>query len=108
MRGTWVYRGGKVVEKGGPEDVRPVLARSGLPMPMLISDSMPECEHVDGKFYTSKAAYRQVTRAHGLTEVGSERIKPRKRPPVSDKAISDAVDKAVADYSKGRRPAAPV
>ncbi|HEV2160237.1 hypothetical protein [Bradyrhizobium sp.] len=106
MRGTWVYRGGKLVEKFGPEDVRPEPARSDLPMPMLISDEMQASEHVDGQFYTSKAAYRAVTRANGLTEVGTERPKPRKRQPVSDKAISDAVDKAVADYSKGRRPAA--
>jgi hypothetical protein len=74
---------------------------------MLISDEMPPCEHVDGNFYSSKSAYRAVTRANGLTEVGTEKRAPRKRPPVSDKAISDAVDKAVADYQNGRRPAAP-
>jgi hypothetical protein len=47
-----------------------------------------------------------VTRANGLIEVGNERPKPRKRVPVSDKAISDAIDKVVAEYSNGRRPAA--
>lgn len=71
---------------------------------MLISDTMEAAEHVDGKFYTSKSAYRAVTRENGLTEVGTERPKPRKRPPVNDKAISDAVDKAVAQYNQGRRP----
>jgi hypothetical protein len=106
MRGTFVYRGGKLVEKYGPEDIRSTPARSELPFPMLISDEMPVCEHVDGKLYTSKSEYRRVTRANGLIEVGNERPKPRKRAPVSDKAISDAIDKAVAEYSNGRRPAA--
>lgn len=66
---------------------------------MLISDEMPACEHVDGKFYSSKSAYRAVTRANGLTEVGNEKLS-RPRPKMSKEArakgISDAVDKAVA------------
>lgn len=107
MRGTFVYRNGRLVEKGGPEDVRPAPARSDLPFPMLISDEMSAIEHVDGRFYTSKSEFRKVTRANGLVEIGTERQAPRKRAPVSDKAISDAIDKAVADYGKGRRVAAP-
>lgn len=105
MRGTWVYRNGKLVEKFGPDDVRPEPARSDLPFPMLISDEMQAIEHVDGRFYTSKSEFRKVTRANGLIEVGNERPKPRKRSSVSDKAISDAVDKAFAEHSSGRRPA---
>lgn len=105
MRGSWVYRNGELVEKGGPKDIRPQFARSDLPCPMLVSDAMDAAEHVDGRFYTSKSEYRKVTKANGLIEVGTERPQPRKRPPVNDNAISDAVDKAVADYSNGRRPA---
>jgi hypothetical protein len=58
MRGSWVYRNGELVEKGGPKDVRLAPPRSSLPCPMIMSDAMPACEHVDGKFYDSKSAYR--------------------------------------------------
>lgn len=37
----------------------------------FILDDMPPTKHpVDGKFYTSKAKFRAVTRAHGYVEVG--------------------------------------
>jgi len=55
------------------------VARSDLPLPYVISDAMPAAEHVDGRFYESKAAFRAVTRAHGLTEVGNEKLKPKTR-----------------------------
>lgn len=54
-------------------------ARSNLPLPYVISDAMPAIEHVDGRFYESKAAYRAVTRAHGLTEMGNDKPKPKTR-----------------------------
>jgi len=55
------------------------VARSDLPLPYVIGDETPPLEHVDGRFYTSKAAFRAVTRAHGLTEVGNEKFKPKQR-----------------------------
>lgn len=58
---------------------RTPVARSTLPMPFVISDEMPPTEQVDGKFYTSKAAFRAVGRALGLTEVGNEKVKPKVR-----------------------------
>ena len=54
-------------------------ARSDLPLPYVISDEMPPTEQVDGRHYTSKAAFRAVGRAHGLTEVGNERLPPKQR-----------------------------
>ena len=54
-------------------------ARSDHPLPYVISDQMPPTEQVDGQFYTSKRAYRAVGRANGLTEVGTEKFKPRQR-----------------------------
>lgn len=54
-------------------------ARSNLPMPSVISDIMPPTEQVDGKFYTSKREFRKVGRSLGLTEVGNERPKPRRK-----------------------------
>jgi hypothetical protein len=54
-------------------------ARSVLPCPHVISDIMEPTEHVDGKFYTSKAAFRATGRALGLIEIGNEKFKPRQR-----------------------------
>ena len=99
-RGTWVYRNGLLVEKGGPLDVRRTVARSDMPCPMLISDHMPECEHVDGKFYSSKSAYRRVTKANGLIEVGNDPARfSRPKRPNRDKGIEQAIDKAIARAS---------
>lgn len=37
------------------------------------SDTMPETRHmIDGKYYTSKKVFRDVTKAHGCIEVGNE------------------------------------
>lgn len=54
-------------------------ARSDLPLPYVISDIMEPTEQVDGRFYTSKRAFRAVGRALGLTEVGNEKLKPKQR-----------------------------
>jgi len=51
--------------------------RSGLPVPYVISDTMDPVEQVDGKFYTSKREYRAVGRAHGLIEIGTEKLTPK-------------------------------
>jgi hypothetical protein len=48
--------------------------RADLSMPYVISDIMPPTEQVDGKFYTSKSAFRRVGRQLGLTEVGTEKL----------------------------------
>jgi hypothetical protein len=53
--------------------------RSNLSAPMLISDEMSATEQVDGRYYTSKAAFRAVGRAHGLTEVGNEKFQVKQR-----------------------------
>ena len=55
------------------------LARSALPCPMVISDTMPPTEQVDGRFYTSKRAFRATGRALGLTEVGNDKPPPKWR-----------------------------
>jgi hypothetical protein len=54
-------------------------ARSDLPLPYVISDTMPPTEQVDGKFYTSKRQFRAVGKAHGLIEIGNEKQKPKTR-----------------------------
>jgi hypothetical protein len=69
-------------------DAAPV-ARSALPLPYVISDAMPPTEQVDGRFYESKAAFRAVGRALGLTEVGNEKPKPKVRA-TADRKVKEA------------------
>jgi hypothetical protein len=66
---------------------------------------MDAVEQVDGKFYSSKSEFRAVGKAHGLIEVGTEKLKPRQRAS-SDPAyrrkrrqeIKDAVEKVRAGW----------
>ena len=80
------------------------VARSSLPCPNVISDAMPPTEQVDGKFYESKAAFRAVGRALGLTEVGTERPKPKIRATASretKEARRQSLRKAIERYKAG-------
>lgn len=82
-------------------------ARSDHPLPYVISDIMDPVEQVDGRFYTSKREYRAVGRAHGLTEVGNERPKPKTRASSSKQqkeARRQAIRQAVERYRAGERP----
>lgn len=85
-------------------------ARSSLPMPMVISDIMPETEQVDGKFYTSKSEFRRVGKALGLIEVGNEKPKPRPRA-VSGSHEKEkrraSIKKAVQRFRAGERTRSP-
>lgn len=76
----------------------PSAARSDLPMPRVISDTMDPTEHVDGRFYDSKSAFRAVTKANGLVEVGNDNIhrKPPEKPKGDPRARREAVQKAVS------------
>ena len=79
-------------------------ARSSLPRPMVISDTMDPLEQVDGRFYTSKAAFRAVGRAHGLTEVGNEKRKSKTFTPDPPAARRKAIKTAIEKYKAGHRP----
>jgi hypothetical protein len=84
----------------------PLHARSPLPRPMIISDIMDPVEQVDGRFYTSKSAFRKVGRSLGLIEVGNEKMKPKTRAsadPVEKRRRRDSIQKAIAEYQQGRR-----
>lgn len=80
--------------------------RSDLPLPYVISDVMEPVEHVDGKFYTSKRAYRRVGREHGLTEVGNERLPPKQRSTNDPKVARErkqTIKNAIDKFRDGRR-----
>jgi hypothetical protein len=72
--------------------------RSALACPRIISDTMPPTEHVDGKFYDSKSAFRAVTEAKGYVEIGNDtaRFKAPERPKRDTSKIDNALRKAIA------------
>jgi hypothetical protein len=59
---------------------------------------MDPIQHVDGKFYTSKSAFRATTKREGYIEVGDDpsRLKRPTRPKADRKKQREAVDKAIA------------
>lgn len=77
-------------------------ARSHLPVPGFITDTMDETEHpCDGKVYTSKSTFRKITRQNGCIEVGNDPQrfkKPPQRGP-DKKAIERAIDRALTKAS---------
>jgi hypothetical protein len=73
-------------------------ARSNLSLPYVISDIMEPTEQVDGRLYTSKRAFRAVGRSLGLTEVGNEKFKPKRRStdlPETKRVRREALSRAV-------------
>jgi hypothetical protein len=89
-----------------PEKPRLEPKRSDLPCPRIASDVMePVQSQHDGKMYDSKSALRATYRAAGVIEVGNDpaRLRPRKKKPIDDKAISETVDKAAARFNRGER-----
>jgi hypothetical protein len=83
---------------------RHIPKRSDLPLPNVISDIMDPVEQVDGRFYTSKRAFRAVGRAHGLIEVGNEKQKPKTRESATRAARErrqQSIKKAVEKFKAG-------
>jgi len=61
---VWVYRNGKLVEKG--VDSSPVFA------PQIMSDIKPYRNMINGKIITSRSEHRTLLRDHGCVEVGND------------------------------------
>jgi len=81
-------------------------AVSSLPRPYVISDIMEPTEQVDGRFYTSKAAFRAVGRSLGLIEVGNEKFPEKKRATDSRQEKEkrrQSLKKALERYRAGHR-----
>lgn len=90
----WIIRDGREVYcrlDQGPEPKRSI-----LPCPQVISDEMPPGEHVDGRIYTSKSAFRRVTKAEGYIEIGTEKLKPMQKKRPDRKEIRAALERAKA------------
>ena len=98
-RATYVWRNGEFVEKGGPLDVRPILARSHLPAPMLIADTMADMvSHGDMKHYSSKSALRKSYKELGVEEVGNEVPKVTQKPTMDRKKLRSALKDAAEQH----------
>lgn len=82
----------------------PEPARSSLPAPFFISDTMEQGVRSmgDGKIYTSKAAMRSHYKRDGFVEVGNDpaRLRPFKRPEPNRKEIRTSIEKAVARFDR--------
>lgn len=86
------------------EDIAP--ARSDLPRPMVILDTMPEVQsQATGKWYTSKSALRAEYKRLGMVEVGNDpaRFRKKTKPKPDLKAIKDQLERAEARYARGER-----
>ena len=79
-------------------------ARSDLPRPMVISDTMDPVEQVDGSWHTSKAKFRAVGRSLGLTEMGNDRRPPKTFTPDPPEARRKSIRTAIDKYKAGHRP----
>lgn len=99
---TFVMRDGKLVDKriAPPKGVK--LGKASY----VVSDEMSETRHMaDGKMYTSKAKFRQATRAAGCIEVGNETstlLKPRQKIELSRADRRDAIRHSIQQLMGNR------
>lgn len=92
---TYVYRDGKLVNKRFAQLKEAKHGNASF----VISDEMPATRHMaDCKMYTSKAKYRQATRAAGCVEVGTETsalLKPREQIKLDPAKRRDDIRRAI-------------
>lgn len=73
------------------------VAVSDLPRPYIATDTMEPTQHpCTGEYFTSKAKFRAVTKAHGCVEVGNDpaRLRPKPKPKPDRNAIRKSLKKA--------------
>ncbi|ULR43106.1 hypothetical protein [Rhizobium sp. K102] len=75
------------------------LARSDLPAPHFVSDSIEIQSMHDGRHYTSKAKLRSAYRAAGVVEIGNEKPQPIEKPKADRKAIRNELRRVYAEYN---------
>lgn len=69
--------------ENGMVDASIALPKGTDPRFYVISDEMPSLRHMaDGKYYSSKAKFRQATKAAGCIELGSDPAITRPRKPI--------------------------
>ena len=74
--------------------------------PYVISDEISPTRHmVDGRYYTSKAKFREITRINGCIEVGNETstlLKPRKPIEMDRGQRREDIKRAIHELRNGR------
>lgn len=95
-RASYVIRDGKLVPKHMATPLQHRGPRSGLPRPHVISDTIELRHPSNGKIYQSKKAFRDETRARGLTEMGNEAFPAERVPTDAEVAREVAGDIAEA------------
>lgn len=103
MRGHWVWN------KEQRKFVDYVEQTKEVNAPFVITDDMPALKHMaNGKFYTSKARFREVTRQLGYEEVGDQtewRAKPDPaKEAKDDEARRETIAKAYYAVRDGMAP----
>lgn len=100
---TFVYRNGKLVDKRKAPPKEGVHGQASF----VISDEMPPTRHMaDCKMYTSKAKFREATRAAGCVEVGTETkalLAPRKPIELDRGQRREAIQQAIHQIRNGQR-----
>lgn len=73
--------------------------------PYVITDEMPPTRHMaNNRYYTSKAKFREATRAEGCIEYGNEAatlLKPRKPIPLDRQKRRDDIRRAMWEVRNG-------
>lgn len=92
---TFVMRNGRIIPKAeaGPPDA-----------PYVISDEMSATRHMaTGRYHTSKAKFRQDTKASGCIEYGNDPSlgQPRKPIPLSREKRREDIQRAVYNIRNG-------
>lgn len=102
-RGVWVIRDNELVLK---QFAPPLKARSDLPSPMIISDTMEyTLNHADGRKYGSKRAFEKAVRAAGCEIIGNEKPSPIAAPQMDDPVndIKAAIEQVESRAPKAKR-----
>lgn len=100
---TYVWRKGKIIDR---DKAPPLIQQFGV-APFVISDTMQSTRHMaDGRYYSSKAAFRAATKAAGCIEVGNETstlLKPRKPAKLDRAKRRDDIRRTISELRNGRR-----
>jgi hypothetical protein len=104
----WIYRPSHpCANDNGLVEVR-LLQDEPEPLGLyVISDEMEPTRHMaDGKYFTSKAKFRENTKAHGCIELGNEiptLTKPRQRIALSREQRREDIKRTIYELRNGIR-----
>src|SRR6266478_9874879 len=95
----WIYRPDHPKANANGLVDRSLVGYETSDAPYVISDTMDPTRHMcDSKYYTSKAKFREVTKAHNCIEYGNEAatlLKPRTPVPLDRAKRRDDIKRAI-------------